>query len=117
VYRKCLLDTGSRGSQGNLISKTALKGIRCEIKKDAGREVCGLGLKTRLREFVTLRLRFWGKSEIFEVEFRILPTRTLLGFELGPRFDCLIGSEWMVAHPSTWVPRHWLEHVREGDED
>jgi hypothetical protein len=112
VFRRCLLDSGSHG---NLISKRALKGIRCEIKKDGGHEVWGLGIKKLLlKEFVTLRLKIWGQSEIFEVEFRVLPTGALLGFELGPRFDCLLGSEWMAAHPGAWVPRHWLEHASEG---
>jgi hypothetical protein len=112
VFRRCLLDSGSLG---NLITTKALEGIRCSVKKDAGCEVCGLGLKKLLlREFVTLELRIWGLSEIFEVEFRVLPTGALLGLGLGPAFDCLLGSEWMLAHPGAWVQRHWLEHASEG---
>jgi hypothetical protein len=102
LFRRCLLDSGS---QGNLITKRALEGIRCEIKKDAGRKVRGLRLrKLLLKEFVTLELRIWGQSETFEVEFRVLPTGGLLGLGLGPAFDCLLGSEWMHAHAGAWVP-------------
>lgn len=110
------MDSGSRGPQGNLISKRALNGIRCEVRTDAGREICGLGLcKFLLKEFVRLRFRFWDRpeeDEIFEVEFRVLPTITFANFEL-PGFDCLLGSEWMDAHPRSWVPRRWVRELEQ----
>lgn len=116
VHRIVMLDSGSRGSPGNLISKRALKGIRCETKKDAGCKIRGLGFNKRLKEFVTLKFKFWGQPEIFEVEFRVLPTLTVFGFELGAPFDCLLGAEWMYAHADAWIPRDWPEDARSHDE-
>jgi hypothetical protein len=116
-FRRGILDSGSRGSRSNLITKRALKGIRCEIKKDAGRKIGGLGFKKRLREFVTLKFKFWDQPEIFEAEFCVLPTLTVFGFELGAPFDCLLGAEWMNAHPHAWIPRDWPEDARNNEED
>jgi hypothetical protein len=117
VHRITILDSGSRGSPGNLVSKRALKGIRCEIKKDAGRKIRGLGFNKRLKEFVMLKFKFWGQPEMFEVEFRVVPTQRLFGFELGAPFDCLLGKEWMVANHERWIPQDWRGGARNNDED
>lgn len=118
VFRRCLLDSGSCGSPGNLISKKALQGITCEINKDSGREVSGLGPRMVLKEFVTLKCRFWDSPQIFEVEFRVLSTRSLFGFDfVGLGCDCLLGSEWMTAHPEAWVLPLWQRQVPENNRD
>jgi hypothetical protein len=116
TYRKCILDSGSRGSPGNLISKRALREIRCEIKKDAGRKVRGLGFNMRLKNFVILKFRFWGQPEIYEAEFRVAPTLTLFGVEFGAPFDCLLGKDWMEAHQHAWIPQSLLKSTTDSGE-
>jgi hypothetical protein len=100
VPRSCTLDSGA---PINLISQGALKGIQCNVKCGPLGVVRGLGsFRFPVKETVTLRFRFWDRDEIFEAEFRVLPTIRIFDREVGPGFDILLCWNWMKTHRRAW---------------
>ena len=69
-----------------------------------------------LKKFVILKFKFWGQPEIYEAEFRVVPTLRLFSFEFGAPFDCLLGKEWMVAHKDAWIPQSPLKDTIDSGE-